>query len=699
MGIGGVTPRTAKINIRNVHCWHFGKICPIESPEGDNVGLVLSYAAYVNINVDGQLLTAYYKIRDRLISNNIIYLNYYTEKHMLNPMLFNKNKSGKCITMVANSQMFSHVVNLIPFLNYNDATRVLMAANMLKQAVPLLLPQSPLIGTGEEYLIMKDMNVNIIARQLCIISAIDSSKIVVYEFVLECYYVYLIPVPRCTNQGGCSRFRVVVRVGQVLNKGEILAECQSSDNREISLGTNLLVAIACWNGFNYEDSILISENVVNTGIFHSLHVIELHVDLLDTNLGPEVLTNNLGKCSPELDSNGLVIEGAIVCEGDVLVGKLTPKASMKELNKFELIELSSEFRDYYNSSLVVPKGIKRAIVIDVFRDSDTSVYYNSAFDECTAILNFVRKEYFRKLCQLSKRGVIVTGDMKDVLSFDTDDKKILGDLNLLKRAYVFEIYLVLKMYVYQISIYLIHTERLRFNISGVRIIERIEIKLLICKSIQTGDKICGRHGNKGVISKIVPKQDMPFMADGTIVDVVINPLSIPSRMNIGQILETQFGLVSYKLGFEYKDLLSFYDYTSNKKLFNHLVIQKLLEVCPNINTCSLSFELLYKVATELADGVKLVCTSFETINNKQLNLLFKRINNPRKSNLYQLYDGRTGLPLDREVTVGKMYMLKLNHLVDDKIHARSVGPYSDIMKQPLRGKSNKGGQRLGEMEI
>ncbi|PIM95075.1 DNA-directed RNA polymerase subunit beta [Candidatus Hodgkinia cicadicola] len=785
---GGLTSQNVDNYVRDTKIWHLGKICPIDSPEGQNVGLILSLSNGANVDVNGCIITKYFKVYNGLVSNNVVYLNYYDCKN-LKVAISHWNDSKTWIlclyrnvtvviekkfvdlTLTTEAQVFSPAVCLIPFLEHNDPTRVLMAANMLKQAIPLLKPQVPLIGTGEELTIMQNTRGNVTTRNDGMVISADSSKVVVYESDQCKHRVYLLPIINKSNQEMCQRVRTVVNPGQMLRSGDVIAECQSSCDGQMSLGANLLVAFMCWKGYNFEDSVILSENVVNKGIFNSLHITDLETTVMKTKHGDEWLSADITEIPMKyrrcLDSNGVVKEGSNVREGDVLVGKLVLREDIHDEkgvllkvgmgvgrhkshniggNKTD-VEVESDQTDDLddsdkatvgsgnekfdgngliknieddnmgynidgvdggddedesggqtsNVSLRVPNGIEHATVMEVERvkPNEERDGYDGAYEEYLFRFNVATKKYIKRCSVLSWKNMIGCFSVKS--SFISENKHIQKALDLLFRHHL--------GYIHKIGNELLKKITKRLSSSdpndGSKVLEVIKIKLLVKKSIKVGDKICGRHGNKGVISTIVPKEDMPFMADGTPIDIILNPLGVPSRMNLGQILETNFGLISYKLGLEFKHVLNMYNKTNSDHVLG-TVMPKLTEIYPNIK--HLTKETILMLLNELSNGVRISCSLFGSSVNQDINMFNKRLfthglNINEHNGQLQLYDGVTGLALRNKTTVGIIYMFKLNHLVDDKIHARSTGPYSIVVQQPLKGKSHKGGQRLGEMEV
>ncbi|PIM96056.1 DNA-directed RNA polymerase subunit beta [Candidatus Hodgkinia cicadicola] len=751
-GEGGVTQQNVEITIRDTKKWQLAKICPIESPEGQNIGLVLTLSTYANVDVNGYILTGYYKTCNGLINNRVIYLNHFEEKRLNVALSWDKfqkelvtcltgnkikiiNNNKVDLNLVSNSQVFSPAVCLIPFLGHNDPTRALMAANMLKQAIPPLNPRPPLVGTGEEINVMRDTGHNIVASNYGVVVSLDSKRVVVYEPKDRKRRVYILPQSGTSNQEMYQRMRTVVNFGQILKQGDVIAECQSSYDGEMSLGANLLVAFMCWEGYNFEDSVIISDNIISKGIFKSFHITELETKIMKTPFGNELLSSDIIelpiKYRRYLDLNGIVKVGSNVREGDVLVGKLAPRSdAQRKKEEFKEIcgdELSSdeendvidgkdgvieekmkvidgindiaEEKEYgdkvsmdlvYSTSLRVPSGIECATVLEIERSSNGEwSYQNKDLEDYIYCRNVVTRKYIRRCCLLLQVSNIESPNV--TCSFLSENKVVQDGLNLLYKKYLdylnkLEAVMLSKL-----------TNRLTDETQDAdsKVLEIIKIKLLVRKSIKIGDKICGRHGNKGVISRIVPKEDMPFMADGTPIDIILNPLGVPSRMNIGQLLEVSFGLISYKFGLEFKNVLNMF-YKTNDERILRMVIPKLTEIYPNIN--NLTTNMILVLLTELSQGVKISCPLFNVSFETYLKDFNRRllINSTRK---VQLYNGITGLPFDRPTSVGIIYIYKLNHLVDNKLHARSTGSYSIVTQQPLKGKNNLGGQRLGEMEV
>ncbi|XXN13734.1 MAG: hypothetical protein AAI978_00625 [Candidatus Hodgkinia cicadicola] len=705
MGEGGVTLRTATESLRNVQHWHFGRVCPIESPEGQNIGLVCSYAMFCSVASSGLIQTAFNKVVNGQLSNKFKHLDCFAAKDYTVLMLNKKLASvrspccfkGMVLSLPASqielcyasaSQLFSPAVCLIPFLGYNDATRALMAANMQKQALPLIKPMPPLVGTGLEHAVINHTNHNTRCVNNSLIVYCDSYKIIAYEYELSSYRIYNLPLPWRTNQGSCFRVRVTVQPNQLVRSGQHIVECQSSANSEIALGANLLVAFMVWNGLNYEDSVVLSESVVASGVLQSLHIIEHEVKLYKTLLGNETLVDVFNEdCC--LTERGAVRIGSSVCDNDVLVGKLTPTLT------------ASGQPDYSDTSYKLPKGTGRATVISVqFNTDNARAHFEDNLSYCAACYNAIRKSYARRVLALAEREKLVrcNGIECELFCYTSDKLSVQRELSELHNSYCEELSALTERCFGKPNAISDSTLRTISSVSDV--IEVVKIKLLVRRSIQAGDKISGRHGNKGVISRVVLAADMPYMADGTPIDIVLNPLSVPSRMNLGQVFEAHLGLVSYKWGLEFKRVLDLYNQVDDVSVVVELARAKLSELYPDVDFRHLDAISIMELVKEAREGVRFACHPFIKLDERCISSLLKRVGfGNNTSAQVTLYDGKTGSPFDRKVTVGSMYILKLNHMVDDKLHARSIGPYSIVTQQPLKGKANKGGQRLGEMEV
>ncbi len=676
----------------------------MESPEGQNIGLVCSYALFSSVGSSGLIQTAFNKVLNGRLSSEFKHLDCFRARGYAT-LVLNKRLSKQRSLCTLNgtiqrlpstrvelcyasaSQLFSPAVNLIPFLGYNDSTRALMAANMQKQAVPLIKPAAPLVGTGLERAVMLCTGHNTPCVNNSLIVHSDAYKIVAYEHELGSYRVYKLPMPWSTNQGSCFRVRAVVCAGQLVNSGQHIMECQSSANSETALGANLLVAFMVWNGLNYEDSVVLSEDVVSRGALQSLHMLEYEVKLYRTPLGDEMLVDvfESGYCVTE---RGAVRVGSVVRDGDVLVGKLTPSNTSYN----QLV--------YTDSSYRLPAGTGWATVVSVQFSADASTIQASDLNYYTACYNAVRKTYAKRMFVLAEANELLRYNSIDCETFCyvSRELNIQRAINNLYNRYCEEIAALLKQCAGDLNV--VADAKLRLRKADTSVVEVVKLKLLVRRSIQAGDKISGRHGNKGVVSRVVLTADMPYMADGTPIDVVLNPLSVPSRMNLGQVLETHLGLISYKWGLEFKRVLRLYDQLEDGAVVVELIKLKLSELYPDADFSGCDAVSVIEIARQTCEGARFACHPFVKLNERCVKSLFRRFGfKSDVSAQVTLYDGRTGTPFDRKVSVGSMYVLKLNHMVDDKLHARATGPYSIVTQQPLKGKANKGGQRLGEMEV
>ncbi|AUG26225.1 DNA-directed RNA polymerase subunit beta [Candidatus Hodgkinia cicadicola] len=704
MGEGGVTFRTATERLRDVQRWHFGRVCPVESPEGQNIGLVCSCALFSSVASSGLIQTAFNKVVNGRLSNKFKHLDCFRARNYAT-LVLNKKLSAQHALCTVNgavrhlpsirvelcystaAQLFSPAVNLIPFLGYNDSTRALMAANMQKQAVPLIKPSAPAVGTGLERAVMRCTGHNTICVNDALVVHSDSYKIVVYEHELDSYRVYKLCSPRSTNQGSCFRVRATVRPGQLVKSGQHIIECQSSANSEVALGANLLVAFMVWNGLNYEDSVVLSEDVVARGVLQSLHMLECEVKLCRTLLGDEILADvfESDRC---LTENGVARVGSVVNDGDVLVGKFTP--SRDSCNQLV----------YTDSSYNLPMGTGRATVVSVQFSADASGIQASDLNYYAACHNAIRQTYTKRVAVLAETNKLFRYNSVDceIFCYVSSELSIQRAINNLYNRYCEELGALIKQCSDELDA--VAGSKFKLNKADTNVIEVIKLKLLIRRSVQAGDKISGRHGNKGVISRVVLAADMPYMADGTPIDVVLNPLSVPSRMNLGQVLETHLGLISYKWGLEFKHILRLHDQLNGNDSVIELARLKLSELYPDSDFSCCDAASVMEAVRETCEGARFACHPFVKLSEPGVKSLFKRVGLKNDvSAQIKLYDGKTGSPFDRKVTVGSMYVLKLNHMVDDKLHARATGPYSIVTQQPLKGKANRGGQRLGEMEV
>ncbi|MGP1927084.1 MAG: hypothetical protein ACTS80_00540, partial [Candidatus Hodgkinia cicadicola] len=677
--------------------WYMGGICPITSSEGGIIGLVNELTPFTIVAEDGRLLTPYAKVWRGIVSNEIIYLSF-IEAQSFTTVPYMLQRSGKVVAMrhgrafvcptteidlclATNANLFSGPVNLIPFLNHNNPMRLLTAANMQKQAVPLLEPRPPLVGTGFEEIIMAKSGHNIVTDELCLVIRADANAVMVHQLVSNKFKEYFLPEAEMTNQNTCRRMRCVVRPKQILEPGDVIAECQSSSDGELSLGSNLIVAFMCWKGLNFEDSIAVSEDAAAEK-FQSAHIYELCTSLGRSAEGYEVLTNDPTDATKEqklqLETTGIVKVGAYVQKGDVLVGK-------------KFISTGSGLGHKVTASLRVPNTIDFANVMSVVLEEPSEevpeyVEYASHIDE-----TFMKS--VRRIWKLFNINLCVKGSPTELSDWLALELKNGGaQVNIVFDALRHQIGEVLS------TKRAIETTNRRPKRKKAEVND-IKVKLVVLRTLQVGDKLCGRHGNKGVVSCIVPREDMPHMSDGRPVDIIMNPLSVSSRMNYGQIMETQLGLVSMRMGAEFRALLKIYEQSNDMATFIKLAIPKLREVLPDVSFTSKSEQEILNLVKTYSEGVKLSCPPFTDLCPRRNIALFNRVRLTSESRQTQLYDGATGEPFKFKTLVGVVYMYKLNHMVDDKIHARSTGPYSNVTNQPVKGKKHRGGQRVGEMEL
>jgi len=753
LGPGGLTRERAGFEVRDVHPTHYGRVCPIETPEGPNIGLINSLALYARTNAYGFLETPYRKVEDGRVTNEIVFLSAIDEGQFViaqaNAAL---DKKGKFVDElvscrhhnefamstpdriqhmdVAPSQIVSVAASLIPFLEHDDANRALMGSNMQRQAVPCLRAEKPLVGTGIERTVAVDSGTAVQARRGGVVDYVDASRIVVRvnddetsagEVGVDIYN--LVKYTR-SNQNTNINQRPIVKVGDAIASGDVVADGASTDTGELALGQNLLVAFMPWNGFNFEDSILISERVVAEDRFTSIHIEELSVVARDTKLGPEEITRDISNLSEgqlaRLDESGIVYIGAEVEAGDVLVGKVTPKGETQLTPEEKLLRaiFGEKASDVKDTSLRVPSGMSGTVIdVQVFTregierdkraqqiiDDELARYRKDLNDQ----LRIVEDDTFGRIERLLINK-IANGGPKKIAKGTKIAKAYLEEV---ERHNWFDIRLASDEAAAQLEQLKasLEQQRVQFDAAfeakkkkltsgdelppGVQ--KMVKVYLAVKRRLQPGDKMAGRHGNKGVISKIVPIEDMPHMADGTPMDIVLNPLGVPSRMNVGQILETHLGWAAKGLGRRIGDLLD-----AQAKAAD---VRKALSVVYNSSGTpedidSLTEEEVIDLAKNLRKGVPFATPVFDGATEDEIKSMLDLAGLPRSGQV-TLFDGRTGEPFDRPVTVGYMHMLKLHHLVDDKMHARSTGPYSLVTQQPLGGKAQFGGQRFGEMEV
>ncbi|CAN5549795.1 DNA-directed RNA polymerase subunit beta [soil metagenome] len=754
LGPGGLTRERAGFEVRDVHPTHYGRICPIETPEGPNIGLINSLATYARVNKYGFIETPYRKVTDGKVTTEVIYLSAIEEtKHHIaqaNVKLTSGNKfeeeliiarhHGDVLTVprdkvdfvdVSPKQLVSVAAALIPFLENDDANRALMGSNMQRQAVPLVRTNAPLVGTGMEAVVARDSGAAITARRPGVVDQVDAKRIVIRateetDPAKSGVDIYTLAKFQRSNQNTCINQRPLVRVGDQIKGGEIIADGPSTDLGDLALGQNVLVAFMPWNGYNFEDSILLSERIVKDDVFTSIHIEEFDVMARDTKLGPEEITRDIPNVGEEalknLDEAGIVYIGAEVKPGDILVGKITPKGESPMTPEEKLLraifgEKASDVRD---TSLRLPPGVSGTVVeVRVFnrhgvdkderalaiereeierlakdRDDEMAILDRNSYGRLNAFLLTKQASGGPKGHKLE--GKISEKNLEDIprsqwWNIALTAEKAMAELEAMKQQYE-ESKKRLE------NRFLDKVEKLqRGDELPPGVMKMVKVFVAVKRKIQPGDKMAGRHGNKGVVSKIVPIEDMPFLDDGTHVDVVLNPLGVPSRMNVGQILETHLGWACAGLGKKIGEMLDAHAHSQGAKPKQlrdqlHKIYGK------NEEIDALDDQHLVEFAATLRRGVPIATPVFDGAREEDIAEMLKQAG-LSSSGQVKLFDGRSGEPFDREVTVGYIYILKLHHLVDDKIHARSIGPYSLVTQQPLGGKAQFGGQRFGEMEV
>ncbi|MGB5630411.1 MAG: DNA-directed RNA polymerase subunit beta [Woeseiaceae bacterium] len=754
LGPGGLTRERAGFEVRDVHPTHYGRVCPIETPEGPNIGLINSLAVYARTNEYGFLETPYRKVVDSKVTSEIEYLSAIEEsQYMVAQANAELDKNGKFVedfvavrfknetTLappsdvnymdVSPRQIVSVAAALIPFLEHDDANRALMGSNMQRQAVPTLRTEAPLVGTGIERAVAIDSGVTVVARRGGYVDSVDASRIVVRVNDDETTAaepgvdIYNLTKYTRSNQNTCINQRPLVKNGDTIAAGDVLADGPSTDMGELALGQNLLVAFMPWNGYNFEDSILISERVVKEDRFTTIHIEELQCVARDTKLGPEDITSdipNVGDAAlAKLDESGIAFIGAEVKAGDILVGKVTPKGETQLTPEEKLLRaiFGEKASDVKDTSLRVPPGMDGTVI-------DVRVFTRDGVEKDLRALSIEKSELEAVRKDLDDTLRILEEDIYERVERMLTGKMAQGGPNKLKsgskitkgyldelsREQWFEIRLKNDDANEQLqkAFERLKAQRdefdLRFEEKKTKItagddlapgvLKMVKVYLAVKRRIQPGDKMAGRHGNKGVISTIVPVEDMPYLEDGNPVDIVLNPLGVPSRMNVGQVLETHLGWAAKGVGNKINEMLKAQESVAKLRSFLDSVYNKTGGMVEDLK--SLSDEEVLELAGNLTNGVPTATPVFDGATEEEIKGLLE-LAGLDVSGQSTLYDGRTGEKFDRQVTVGYMYMLKLNHLVDDKMHARSTGPYSLVTQQPLGGKAQFGGQRFGEMEV
>ncbi len=755
LGPGGLSRDRAGFEVRDVHATHYGRICPIETPEGPNIGLINSLSTYARINKYGFIECPYRKVVDGVVTDEVVYLSASQEgKYIIaeaNAEVLPNGHFAKDVIAcrkagefefspaeeinfidVSPKQLVSIATALIPFLENDDANRALMGANMQRQAVPLLRSEAPLVGTGMEGVVAKDSGATVVCKYDGIVDAVDANRIVVRSLSDDATNVgveiYKLSKFRRSNQNTCINQMPLVKVGDKVKAGDIMADGPCTDMGELALGKNMLVAFMPWNGLNYEDAILLSERVSRDDVLTSLHIEEFEVMARDTKLGQEEITRDIPNVGEEalrnLDEAGVVYIGAEVKAGDILVGKVTPKGESPVTPEEKLLraifgEKASDVRD---TSLRVQPGIE-GVVVDVHVFSRRGVEKDERAmtieqqeisqlakdrDDEIAIIRKIFEDRLKSMLLgqtvvdapkgIAKKSVLTEESFAEVPSSQwrkivVKDEEVMAKIEDLLASYDLRVSGIGKHFEDKVE----KVQRGDDLLPGV--LKTVKVFIATKRKIQTGDKMAGRHGNKGTVSRVLPLQDMPYMEDGTPVDIVLNPLGVPSRMNVGQILETHLGWAARSIGKQLNEMCE--EYKNGTKTIDELN-NKLKEIYGekqfNNEIVKLEEAEKLEMISNLESGVPMATPVFDGAHEADINDMLSMAGLPTSGQI-DLYDGRTGEKFDRKVTVGIIYMLKLHHIVDEKMHARSVGPYSLVTQQPLGGKAQFGGQRFGEMEV
>jgi DNA-directed RNA polymerase subunit beta len=755
LGPGGLTRERAGFEVRDVHPTHYGRICPIETPEGPNIGLINSLATFARVNKYGFIETPYRKIADGKVTMDVTYLSAMEEaKHYVAQANAELDKNGGFVDEfvicrhagevmmaprenvdlmdVSPKQLVSVAAALIPFLENDDANRALMGSNMQRQAVPLVRAEAPFVGTGMEPIVARDSGAAIGARRGGVVDQVDATRIVIrategLEAGKSGVDIYRLMKFQRSNQNTCINQRPLVRMGDLVNKGDIIADGPSTDLGDLALGRNVLVAFMPWNGYNYEDSILLSEKIVSDDVFTSIHIEEFEVMARDTKLGPEEITRDIPNVSEEalknLDEAGIVYIGAEVAPGDILVGKITPKGESPMTPEEKLLraifgEKASDVRD---TSMRMPPGTFGTIVeVRVFnrhgvekderamaiereeierlakdRDDEQAILDRNVYGRLAAMLT--GKEAIAGPKSFKKGSKVAKETLDDYprsqwWQFAVEDEKAQAEIEALRGQYDESKKALEQRFMDKVE------KVQRGDEMPPGVMKMVKVFVAVKRKIQPGDKMAGRHGNKGVVSRIVPVEDMPFLEDGTHADIVLNPLGVPSRMNVGQILETHLGWACAGMGKKIGQLIEAYKQGGDIKPLRKTIETLIPENDRNEPVRQYDDASILLLGDQMKRGVSIATPVFDGANEANINTMLAEAG-LHTSGQSTLYDGRTGEAFDRKVTMGYIYMLKLHHLVDDKIHARSIGPYSLVTQQPLGGKAQFGGQRFGEMEV
>ncbi|AKC60115.1 DNA-directed RNA polymerase subunit beta [Blochmannia endosymbiont of Polyrhachis (Hedomyrma) turneri] len=743
LGPGGLTRERAGFEVRDVHPTHYGRVCPIETPEGPNIGLINSLSVYARANEYGFLETPYSRVKNAIVTDEIHYLSAIEEgDFVIAQANTNLDQSGRFVDDlvicrykgesslfhcdridymdVSAQQIVSVAASLIPFLEHDDANRALMGANMQRQAVPVLRNEKPLVGTGMERAVAVDSGVTVVAKRGGVVRYVDASRIIVNVHVHEMcpgeagIDIYNLAKYVRSNQNTCINQRPCVVLNEIVERGDVLADSSATDLGELALGQNMRIAFMPWNGYNFEDSMLVSECVVREDRFTSIHIQELSCISRDTKLGAEEITAdipNVGEAAlSKLDESGVVYIGAEVIGGDILVGKVTPKGETQLTPEEKLLRaiFGEKASDVKDSSLRVPNGVS-GTVIDVQIFTRDGVVKDKRTLEIEAMhLQQIKKDLSEELyifeAALFDRiyTVLVDSGIEINLLCNMDRREWLN-ICLLDKDRQHELSQLFKQYADLQSTFKRKLEGKHRKITqgddlSPGILKIVKVYLAVKRQIQPGDKMAGRHGNKGVISKINPIEDMPYDENGIPVDIVLNPLGVPSRMNIGQILETHLGLAAKGIGNKINSILKQHMEVSKLRSFIQRAYNLGDNVRQNVDISTFSDQEVLLLAKNLKQGLPIATPVFDGTTEQEIKSILELADLPLSGQI-TLFDGCTGEKFEQKVTVGYMYMLKLNHLVDDKMHARSTGSYSLVTQQPLGGKAQFGGQRFGEMEV
>ena len=755
LGPGGLTRERAGFEVRDVHPTHYGRICPIETPEGPNIGLINSLATFARVNKYGFIESPYRKIAKGKVTDEVVYLSAMEEARyhvaQANAELNDKggftNEFVTCrhagdvmmvprenveLMDVSPKQLVSVAAALIPFLENDDANRALMGSNMQRQAVPLVRAEAPFVGTGMEAIVARDSGAAIVAKRTGVIDQVDATRVVIratedLDPAKSGVDIYRLQKFQRSNQSTCINQRPLVTVGDQITKGDIIADGPSTDLGDLALGRNVLVAFMPWNGYNYEDSILLSERIVRDDVFTSIHIEEFEVMARDTKLGPEEITRDIPNVSEEamknLDEAGIVYIGAEVGPTDILVGKITPKGESPMTPEEKLLraifgEKASDVRD--TSMRMHPGGFGTVVEVRVFnrhgidkderamaiereeiealakdRDDEQSILDRNVYGRLADMLR--GNEAVAGPKGFKKNSKITDEEMESYprsqwWMYAVADEQLQGKIEALRNQYDESKSQLEALFMDKVE----KIQRGDELLPGV--MKMVKVFVAIKRKLQPGDKMAGRHGNKGVVSRILPVEDMPFLEDGTHADIVLNPLGVPSRMNVGQILETHLGWACAGMGRKIGDLLDVYQKQGDIKPLRSTLEHIYGDNDRNEPVKDYDDDSIVRLADQLTRGVSIATPVFDGAHEADIVEMLKDAGLD-SSGQSTLYDGRTGEAFDRQVTMGYIYMLKLHHLVDDKIHARSIGPYSLVTQQPLGGKAQFGGQRFGEMEV